>query len=155
MNQPIETIRKTRLSLIEGVKDLRTAQLNEIPQGFNNNIIWNMGHLVAAMQGLCYRRSGQALTVPEDFFEIYKPGSRPQGPVTAEAVAMIKELLLSSLDQLQEDLEQHAGRFAVYEGFVSRYGVPLNSIEAAVQFLPFHEGLHLGYIMAQKRVLSR
>lgn len=58
MNKQIEIIRKTRVKLLEMLSDLSTDQLNKIPAGFNNNIIWNLAHLVAAQQGICYLRAG-------------------------------------------------------------------------------------------------
>ena len=137
--------------MLESIKDLSPAQLNFIPEGFNNNIIWNMGHLVAAMQGVCYRRSGLPLQVSEDFFERFRPGSKPSGAVSDEAIAEIKTLLLSSPDQFPPDYEK--GKFNTYESVVTRYGPELNNIEDAVAFLPFHEGLHIGCIMAMKRLI--
>ena len=52
MNDQIETIRKTRSFLLDYIKELNIEQLNKIPAGFNNNIAWNLGHLVAAQQGV-------------------------------------------------------------------------------------------------------
>jgi hypothetical protein len=43
MNPQIDTLKKVRAVLLEGIKDLTTEQLNKIPQGYNNNIIWNLG----------------------------------------------------------------------------------------------------------------
>jgi len=30
-------------------------QLNKIPEGFNNNLIWNIAHCVVTQQLLCYK----------------------------------------------------------------------------------------------------
>ena len=65
MTKQIEIIKKTRVSLLELVKDLSTEQLNKIPDGFNNNIIWNLAHMIAAQQGVCYVRAGLAPVVGE------------------------------------------------------------------------------------------
>ena len=32
-------------------------QLNKIPAGFSNNLIWNIGHIIVAQQGLIYKSS--------------------------------------------------------------------------------------------------
>jgi len=50
MKKEIERLKKTRIFLLDLIKDLTTEQLNEIPKGFNNNIIWNLGHLIASQQ---------------------------------------------------------------------------------------------------------
>ncbi|WP_407635809.1 DinB family protein [Solitalea canadensis] len=33
-------------------------QLNKVPAGFNNNLIWNIGHEIVAQQALIYKSSG-------------------------------------------------------------------------------------------------
>jgi hypothetical protein len=36
-------------------------QLNKIPEGFSNNLIWNIGHVIVAQQSLVYRGSNQPM----------------------------------------------------------------------------------------------
>lgn len=153
MKKQLEIIRKPRLFLLQKVGELSLDQLNEIPAGFNNNIIWNMGHLVAAQQGVCYVRAGLPPFTGEDFFNRYKPGSRPEGPVSAAAVEQVRELLFSSLEQLERDYEK--GLFANYVSWTTRYGVDISSIDEVLKFIPFHEGLHLGTITAMLKLIHK
>lgn len=146
MKKQFEIVRKTRAFLITLLDGLSVEQLNKIPEGFNNNIIWNFGHVIAAQQGICYRRSGLPLRIDEQQFEQYKPGSRPEGSVGEAEIKTLKESLLTTIDQLEEDCG--AGRFSAYSSWTTRYGVAVDSIEDAVAFLVFHDGLHTGYIMA-------
>lgn len=152
MEKLFEIIEKTRLQVVEQLKGLSLAQLNEIPAGFNNNIIWNVGHLIAAQQGVCYLRSGLELRIEEKYFTLYKPGSKPEAFVDQQEVEHICALLFSSLAQFKADYEN--GVIANYIPWTTRYGVALHTIDDAVQFLPFHEGMHLGYILALKRALA-
>src|SRR6476660_6308335 len=101
MHPQIETIRKTRTALLTLIQELSVEELNEIPAGFNNNIIWNVAHLVAAQQGVCYLRAGLPLRIEEKYFLPYKPESKPAHYVAAEEVEAIKALLFSTLDQLE------------------------------------------------------
>jgi hypothetical protein len=152
MHKAIDSLLKTRswaLQLTEGVPD---EALNAIPAGFNNNIIWNLAHLVAAKQGLCYVRSGVEPVLPVEFLKTYTRGTKPEAPVSAEGIAKIKSLLTSTLPRLDADLA--AGIFTDYKAWTTPYGVELRSIEDALQFLAFHEGMHCGYIMALKRVVA-
>jgi hypothetical protein len=151
MNDQIEIIRKTRSFLLDYIKELNIEQLNKIPVGFNNNIAWNLGHLVAAQQGVCYLRASLKTWVDEDFFNTYKPGSKPTEYINESQTEKIKELFFSSLDILKSDYEK--GLWTNYPVWSTRYGVELKTIEDAIQFLNFHEGLHLGYIMALKRAI--
>lgn len=150
MKDQIDAIRKTRTYLLDLTKELSLEQLNKIPTGFNNNIIWNLGHLVAAQQGVCYMRAGLKPRIDEELFNKYKPGSKPENVVNEQEVNKIQELLLSTLNVLEKDYD--AGLWTGYNAWTTRYGIELKSINEALQFLNFHEGLHSGYIMALKRV---
>ena len=53
------SIWKTSRSLyLKFLTSYSLEQLNKIPEGMNNNLIWNIGHIIAAQQGLVYRLSG-------------------------------------------------------------------------------------------------
>jgi hypothetical protein len=151
MNEPIHTLRKLRGFVLSITDDLTPDELNRIPAGFSNNIIWNLGHLVAAQEGVCYRRNGLDTHVDEAFFDAYKPGSKPEAPAGVDEIANIRGMLLTSLDMLEEDVQN--GRFETCQPWTTRYGVELKSIEDALNFLSYHEGLHAGYVMAMKRMV--
>ena len=71
MQTPLSTIaqiKKTRSFIIDLVENLSAEQLNHIPPGFNNNIIWNIAHLTATQQNMCYVRSGLEITIEDKIF---------------------------------------------------------------------------------------
>ena len=152
MNNHIDTLKKTRTFLLSIIDGLSTEQLNFIPEGFSNNIIWNFAHLIAAQQGICYKRPGLPLVVQDSFFDSFKPGSKPEGTVTEEEITEIKSLALSTVDQLEKDYDDNL--FGNYPSWTTRYGVEVNSIDDGLHFISFHEGMHTGYIMALKRALA-
>ena len=152
MTKQIEIIRKTRAFLLKQLEELTTEQYNKIPEGFNNNIIWNLGHLIAAQQGVCYIRAGLPPRVGEDFINSYKSSSKPEGNVDAVGIEQIKTLLFSTLDRLEEDYNK--GIFGGYIAWTTRYEGELASIDDALNFLPFHEGLHSGCTTALKRLVA-
>jgi hypothetical protein len=151
MIRQIETVKKIRTFLLEGIKDLNATQLNKIPAGFNNNIIWNLGHMIAAQQGICYRRAGATPLITDEFWERFRTGSKPEGTVEAPEIENIKKLFLSSIDQLAIDCETPV--FDSYTAWNTRYSVEIANIKDAISFLPFHEGLHLGTILAMKKLV--
>lgn len=151
MNQQIENVRKTRQYLVELIKDLTTNQLNTIPHGFNNNIIWHLGHLIAAQQGVCYIRAGLKQPVDEQLTAPFKPGTKPERAFSPDEIEHVKEVLLSSIDTLENDYNN--GTFKTYNTWTTRYGVELRDIDAALSFLIYHEGLHAGSILSQKKLV--
>lgn len=153
MNAQTERIKKIRAFLIDSVNDLSADQLNEVPPGFNNNIIWNLGHLIAVQQGVCYVRAGVKPVTDEKYVVLYKPGTKPDKYVAGDEVKTIKELLLSSLDLFKTDYQTNM--FANYPAWTTRYGVELSNIDDALQFLLFHEGLHSGFVAALKNLVKK
>jgi hypothetical protein len=151
MNKSIEIIRKPRLHLLNFINDLSIDQLNMIPAGFVNNIMWNLGHMVSAQQGICYKRAGLPAIIDDDFFEAFKSGSKPERFYSADEFKTIEALLISTLDQLEADLENNL--FVNYTAWNTRYDVELSNIEEVLKFLPFHDGLHSGYIWALRRAV--
>jgi hypothetical protein len=151
MNKAIEILKMPRLSLLKLADELTIEQLNKIPGGFNNNIAWNLAHMVSAQQSLCYKRAGLSPFVDEIFVAAYKPETKPEKFIGAAEIDIIKGLLVSTIDQLAIDLENNL--FTNYIPWTTRYGVGINNIDEAVSFLPFHDGLHVGYIMALRRAL--
>jgi hypothetical protein len=152
MTKAIEIIAAPRTKVIEILKELSLEQLNMVPAGFNNNIIWNAGHMIAAQQGVCYKRAGLNTVIDEAFFETFKPGTKPERFFDAADVENIIGLFTTTLTQLEADLQ--TDKFANYPTWTTRYGAELSSINDAVAFLPFHEGLHIGTIVALKKLVG-
>jgi hypothetical protein len=152
MTKQIEIIRKTRSFLLENLKDLTAEQLNKIPEGFNNNIIWNLGHMIAAQQGVCYIRAGLASHITEDSINTFKSGTKPERAFSEAEIENIKKLLFSTIDQLEEDYSNKI--FEGYTAWTTRYSAEMNSIDDAISFLPFHEGLHAGCSTALKKLVT-
>jgi hypothetical protein len=151
MHKQLAIIRKYRTQLVELVDLLSLDQLNKIPDGYNNNIIWHMGHLVVTLPGMSYRPAGLPLPVEEALWQAYKPGNVPVGAVDAGTIGTIAALLLTSLDVFEADLE--GGRFTTYTPWVTRTGVAIDSLEDALAMITFHEGLHAGYIAGMKKLV--
>jgi hypothetical protein len=152
MEKQFEILRKTRAFLLTIINELTPEQLNKVPGGFNNNIAWNFGHVIAAQQGVCYKRAGLPMIIDEELFARFRPESKPEGPVGESEIQSLKSLLLSTIDDLETDYK--AGRFNEYKPWTTRYGVQIDHIEDAISFLSFHDGLHVGYAMALRRAIK-
>jgi len=127
--------------------------LNKIPEGFNNNIIWNIGHIVVTAQLLAYKLSGLPMHISDELVNKYRKDSKPDSAVTQEEVNQIEKLLFSTLEQLESDYKKDV--FKTYNAYtVSTTGNTLTNIEEALQFILFHESMHLGYILALKRAIK-
>jgi hypothetical protein len=124
-------------------------QLNSVPEGFNNNLVWNVGHIIVAQQGLVYKGAGLELKIPIDLIGKYGIGTTPNEPVSAEELAELKSLLINLTDQTESDYYQ--GKFVSYQERTTSTGFHLGSVEDAIVFNNFHEGLHMGYMMSIRK----
>ena len=137
-----ETNRHLYLKLINTYS---LEQLNKIPDGFSNNLIWNLGHIIVAQQGLVYRLSGLPVNVSEEMTNTYKNGSKPTRQTTQAEVDKLKELLISLMEQTKTDFA--AGKFQNYTEYTTGTGFHLASTKEAIEFNNYHEALHLGFMM--------
>lgn len=146
----VKTTRKNFLKLMEG---LSIDTLNKIPEGFNNNIIWNFGHIIVSQQVLCYKLAGLPLKIDESYILKYSKGTKPEKFIDENELQFLKEKSAEFIDKLVVDIEQEL--FNNFINYTTSFNVELNSISDAVKFLPVHEGLHLGYAMALKRMVNK
>jgi hypothetical protein len=151
MQKQFEIHLATRNNIIKAIEHLSEEQMNTIPEGFNNNIIWNVAHVLVSQQLLCYKMANQEMSLDESFIDLFKKGSEADYEVSDEETAIIKEELLVLSAKMEEDY--NSGLFENYNAYPTSYNVTLNSIEEAIQFNNVHEGLHFGYIMALKKAL--
>ena len=103
MTKEIEQLKRTRLFLLDLIKGLTPEQLNEIPAGFNNNVIWNLGHVFTGQQRVCYLRAGLETIIDDPSFSDYKPQTKPDKTIEEEEINRIKNSFVSIIDILQTD----------------------------------------------------
>jgi len=136
-----ETSRNIYLKIIENYS---LEQLNKIPEGFSNNLAWNLGHIIVSQQGLVYRLSGLPINISVEMMEKYKNGSKPTA-TTQEEIDELKVLLFSLLNKTKEDYSN--GKFTSYNEYTTGTGFYLANIKDAMEFNNYHEGIHLGFMM--------
>lgn len=151
MDWAFEITLKNRKIMALFLKDFSLEQLNKIPNGFNNNIIWNIGHIVATQQQLVYGLSGLQMQITNEFLEKYRKGSKPTENVTQEEVDEIKSLLFSTIEKTQDDFKN--GIFKDYKAYTTSTNSTISNVKDAIDFNNFHEGIHLGYILAMQKSL--
>ena len=154
VKESIDIMRGARLFLINLVDRISIEKLNEIPDGFNNNLAWNFGHVIANQQILLYRNAGAKPVIEDEFIDKYKTGTRPESFIDEETFETFKKNLIQTIDKFEED--SASNMFENYNAFELRSypGVTLKNISDAAKFVSFHDGLHVGYSMALKRALK-
>lgn len=142
-----------RQKFIELVNSLSLEQLNAIPKGYNNNILWHFGHLVVSTQLLCYVRSGVRLEREIEFADKYKNGSKPEGFVHQDELDFLKSKIVASIMDIEKDYQN--GIFKEMKPYATHtFGIELSSIEDVFECCSFHDTVHWGNALAMKRLVS-
>ena len=151
MKTHFDLLRKTRELVLKCIQNLSLQQLHVIPEGFNNNIAWNLVHLVVTQQLLHYSLANKDCLVSEEMIQLFRKGTQPNKVLNEEELNQIKELFLQLPNTLEEDYTE--GIFTSYKEYETSTGYVITSIEDAIVFNNFHEALHLGVIMSLKKLV--
>ena len=144
-------LEQTRSNILKAIQDFSIEQLNTIPEGFNNNLIWNFGHVVATQQLLCYALSGLPMHMDKGLVDKYRKGSKPIDFVDEAEYELLKSLAFSLIEQTKADYAN--GIFESYKPYTTSFNVTLSSVEEAITFNNVHEGLHFGSVLALRKLV--
>jgi len=144
-------MQKTRSTIISKVEHLPADKRTLVPQGFNNNIHWQLGHLLTVTSAILFLFSGKEPVVPAEYQTFFGNGTKPADwngeppawdTLIQELTAQCKLVADTFEGKLGEPLtvkDNFAKAETVGEAFIVNLG---------------HENYHLGMINAMLRVLE-
>ena len=151
LSKSIKMLKTERNLILKGIEHLTDEQLHKIPDGYKNNIVWNLGHIIVTQQVLHYTLSRLEMHIPKEIASAFRTGTSPAVWKETPDIKKIKSLLMELSDTLLEDYE--SGLFKEFRPYKTTTGVELNSLEDAITFNHFHEGTHTGIILGlMKRI---
>jgi|SRR6218665_2331618 len=151
METTFEITHNSRKILLSFLEKYTLEQLNTVPQGFSNNLVWNIAHIIVVQQMLVYNLSGLPMMVSGEMVNQYKRGTKPEHQVTQEEVDEIKALLFSTLEKTKEDFANDI--FKNYTEFTTMTGFTLKNAKAAMEFNNYHEATHTGIMMQIRKFI--
>ena len=151
MDWALDIAIKNRTLLKSFIENHTLEELNKVPEGFNNNIIWNIAHTIVTQQLLVYNLSGVPMVVTDEMVAAYRKGTKAESTLSQSEVDTIKGLLFSTIEKTKEDYENKI--FQSYNQYTVTTKSTLSNVEEAIEFNNFHEGIHLGYILALRKSL--
>ncbi|WEG10803.1 DinB family protein [Pullulanibacillus sp. KACC 23026] len=150
----IDHLKYVRQNTVKFAKSLDQEQALITPEGFNNNSLWNLGHIYIVHENLVMKASGREPIYPDGYVNLFKPGTRP---------SEWNEALPTSLEQVISHLEEQGQRFAqTFEGHLDETipepvtfpKFPLSTVRDLINFALAHETAHLTTIKLYKRLLA-
>ena len=140
-----------RKCILAIANSLSQEQLNTIPKNYNNNIAWNIGHTLVTQQLLVYKLSGLPCLISDETIAKYAKGSSPVTTMTSTEMLLLLDELMPLADKMEADYK--TGVFKTYNEYTTSLGFELTDVDKAIQFSNYHEGLHLGIMMAIKKLV--
>ncbi|WP_068675040.1 DinB family protein [Oceanobacillus sp. Castelsardo] len=137
---------RTRKALSQTLEGVSPEVLESVPTGFNNNIHWQVGHILVVTEHFFFK--GQE-KLPANYSKIFGPGTKPADwagdiPKVETLVEQLNEQLVRVKEIPSEAFNQKLPkRFLGNE----TYG------ELAATGA-FHEAMHLGQIQSLKRMIE-
>lgn len=151
MNDILAITKASRNMVTKVIEGYNLDQLNKVPAGFNNNIIWNIGHIIVTQQLLVYKLSGLPMIVTDEMVEKYRKGTKTEHFASQDEVDEIIALLTQTITQTEADIEKNL--FTNFTEYPTSAGYVLTSAQDAMAFNNFHEGIHLGVILGLRKLV--
>lgn len=146
MFKQLQTYRSELLGLLSDVTD---EEAEIIPKGFNNNIRWNLGHVILDQYVWIQVLTKDDPPISMDFNQWFGYGTTPSH-FTDETPSLSK-LILYLREQPRIIEEKYRGRME--EEFPST-DMGMHTIEQVLVRTIFHEGLHMGAIKGIKNQIK-
>lgn len=142
----LESYRKETLGLVEMITE---EQADFIPEGFNNNIRWNMGHIYLDQFLWLQHLTKEPAPIPSGYNELFGFGTKPTTWMSQ----------VPSLDELKKHLADQPK--LIRELYSDRLDEVFPTTEDGIHTIPqvlvrtiFHEGLHIGAILAIRKFIK-
>ncbi|MDR3541944.1 MAG: DinB family protein [Desulfosporosinus sp.] len=146
-----DQLKVIRTNTINAVKEISESQADSVPEGFNNNILWNLGHILWAQEKFAFGFIPEPMQMPDGFTELFGRNTKPsewkgQPPTLQQMI----ELLEDQTSRIKERLDNRLVE-AVANPFTMPSGLTLKTIGEFLTFSMYHEGMHVQTIKILKK----
>ncbi|MGM8364088.1 DinB family protein [Virgibacillus sp. W0181] len=151
--EAINMFKYSRTSTLILLPKLEEKYWDVQPDGFPNTIRWNAGHIYVTAEDFLNEAAPEFAISKPRWMELFLDGTRPS-EWTGE---------IPSKDEIIEALKEQEGRLVnFFEGKLEDEaastrdvnGLKLDTNDASLQFVTWHEGIHLGIIKSIRDALK-
>ncbi|MBS4200029.1 DinB family protein [Bacillus sp. FJAT-49732] len=142
-----------RTYTIRAMNQINPDKWDIIPNGYSNSIRWNIGHIYVTAEILLNKADQQYEVKNPEWVTFFAPGTRPSKwssppPSAEELIEALKkqsryidEFFAGKLDNIADESFEIAPH-------------TMDTVEALLQFVIWHEGVHAGNIKAIGNAVS-
>lgn len=150
-NYLFKQLRFVRGNTIKHVTGMSEEETRTVPRGFNNNILWNLGHILLVHEKFSFALTNEKMELPKHLAELFSPGTKPENWGTqVPSLDEIFLLLSKQIDRIEQTLE-HRLEEDLEKPFVTSAGLELSTVKECLSFCLYHEGMHFATIKAIKQ----
>ena len=131
-----------------GELDSETAEVQ--PEGFNNNILWHVGHVLTTAEYFMFEYPEKSNHLPLSYIDLFNRGTSPAD--WKGEVPSLSELTAQLNDQMARIKEIPEGRL---QEKLEKQFFDFKTFGELVNFTVFHETYHLGQMHAMKKVIEK
>ncbi|MDA8443198.1 MAG: DinB family protein [Peptococcaceae bacterium] len=142
-----------RTGTLSTVAELTQTEANIIPQGFNNNILWNLGHLYLSQERFAFHFVQEPMLIPSGFLELFGKGSKPEAWAQAPDLGEIVNLLEAQPNRIREKLQGRLQDAVTNPPPIP--GITFSTVEDMLTFNLYHEGIHVQAIRMLRRLIAK
>lgn len=141
-----------RAFLLKFLMAMETEEANRVPEGFRNNLHWQLGHLLYTQGTTLFEWAGLPAPLPRGFKEYFGLGTGPGdrdalAPDWDELLSLARKHLRILPDQVAGRLDQPLVRP------MRLMNISMATVGETLPFLLAHEGEHLAHIKRLRKAL--
>ncbi|MRN51683.1 DinB family protein [Paenibacillus monticola] len=146
--QQLEFIRQLTIKAVEGTSE---STLDIIPEGFSNNLRWNLGHIYGVQEKFAFHFAGEPSVLPENFIRLFANGTKPADwNEETPTLEVLLEMLAQQPKRIQESFYNRLEE-PVNNPLTTSSGLTLSTIGEFLSYTLYHEGMHFNTIKLLKR----
>lgn len=144
-------VRHQTISHVDGINDDIS---HHIPEGFNNNIKWNLGHIYVVQENFAFGHLKDKMFIPRNFKNYFGPGTKPEyWDATVPDIYELIQLLKNQVIRVEATLENQLKK-SFLKSYVTSTRMELTTLEEFLSFCLYHEGMHFDAIKSIKRTIK-
>ncbi len=141
----LETSRAGTLQTAKKVQADHADLADVIPEGFNNSIRWNLGHIAAILDQLANYPAGEQPELPKEYNKAFSNGTSPKN--FDDSTPSLDAIIQALEEQPKKLKEKFSGRLGdTLPKPFPLAGVEFKTVGDLIAFNLYHEGMHLGQI---------
>lgn len=122
------------------------------PDGFPNTVRWNAGHVYSTAEDFLHDADKDYEIIHPEWNDLFLDGSRPsEWPEDVPSPQVIKDALKEQQERIYNYFQDKLAKEASVTRDVNK--LMLDTVEASLQFVTWHEGIHLGFTNGLSKIL--